>query len=363
MVDLKAGYPEVREEIDKAVKTILDKTNFILGEEVAKFEAEFAAYCGVKHAVGVANGTDALKIAVMACGINKGDEVITTPFTFIATTEAIVQAGAVPVFADIDLDTYTISSKEIEKKITKKTRAILPVHLYGHPADMDAVMKIAAKHNLMVIEDCAQSFTAKYNGKVTGSIGKAGCYSFFPAKNLGCFGDGGMVVTNDKDTFENAKALRNHGQKVKYFSSMDGFNSRLDTLQAAILSVRLKYIDKWTKMRNAVAAKYAERLKGAVVTPVVKPNCLHSFNYYNLLFKNKTQRDNVQKALSDAGVASQIYYPRSLHLQEVYGPLGYKAGDFPVSEKCQDETLSLPMYPELNDEQVEYICAALKKSV
>lgn len=361
MVDLKASYPEIRKEIDEAVKSILDKTNFILGEEVAKFEGEFAAYCGAKYAVGVANGTDALKIAVMASGIKKGDEVITTPFTFIATTEAIVQAGGVPVFADIDLDTYTISPKDIEKRITKKTKAILPVHLYGHPADMKPILEVARKHNLIVIEDCAQSFTATYDSKVTGSIGLAGCFSFFPAKNLGAFGDGGMVITSDKDTYENARALRNHGQKVKYFSSMDGFNSRLDTVQAAILSVKLKYIDKWTRMRNEAAKKYNALLKDIAVVPQVKGNCLHSFNYYNLLFKSKSMRDTVQKVLSEKSIPTQIYYPLSLHLQEVYKPLGYKLGDYPVCEKAQNETLSLPMYPELTDEQINHIAGIIQE--
>lgn len=360
MVDLAAGYPEVRNEIDKAVKNVLDKTNFILGEEVKQFEAEFAKYCGVKYAVGVANGTDALKIAVLACGIKKGDEVITTPFTFIATSEAIVQAGAVPVFADIEMDSYNVSPEEIEKKITKKTKAIMPVHLYGHPAEMKKILEIAKKHNLRVIEDCAQAFSAEYDGKKTGSIGDAGCFSFFPAKNLGCFGDGGIVITNDKEIYENAKALRNHGQREKYFSVMDGFNSRLDTIQAAILSVRLKHIDKWTKMRNDVAQKYNGLLKDVAVVPTVREGCRHSFNYYAIRFKNKDERDKVQKHLLENAIPCQIYYPCSLHLQKVYENLGYKKGDCPVSEKAQNETLSLPMYPELDEERIEYISSKIK---
>jgi dTDP-4-amino-4,6-dideoxygalactose transaminase len=362
MVDLKVNYLSVKDEIDAAVHAVMDKTNFILGDEVARFEKEFAAYCGAKYAVGVANGTDAIKIALIAAGIKPGDEVITTPFTFIATSEAVSKAGATPVFADISIDDYNIDPARIEKKITKKTKAILPVHLYGHPADMDRIMDIAKKHGLMVLEDCAQAFTAKYNGKVAGSIGKAGCFSFFPAKNLGCFGDGGMIITSDESTYENAKALRNHGSRVKYYTEMHGFNSRLDTIQAAVLSVKLKHIDKWTKMRNDVAAKYASQLKDFAVVPKTKKNCLHSFNYYNLLFKSKEERDRVQKKLSQEGVASQIYYPVSLHLQEVYKELGYKAGDFPLSEQGQDCTLSLPMYPELNDEQINYICRAVKES-
>jgi dTDP-4-amino-4,6-dideoxygalactose transaminase len=363
MVDLKANYGPIKKEIDEAIMSVVARTNFILGDDVARFEKEFAAYCGAKYAVGVANGTDALKIALMAAGIGEGDEVITTPFTFIATSEAIDKAGGTPVFADIKLDDYNIDPKEIEKKITKKTKAILPVHLYGHPADMDAIMEIARRRGITVIEDCAQSFSARHNNAVTGSIGKAGCFSFFPAKNLGCFGDGGMIITSDEKVYENAKALRNHGQKVKYFTELHGFNSRLDTIQAAVLSVKLKYVDKWTRMRSVVAAKYAAALKDIAVVPAVRKNCAHSFNYYNLMFKNKAERDTAQKQLAEDGIASQIYYPLSLHLQAVYKGLGYKAGDFPVSEKAQDCTLSLPMYPELSDEQIRQITSSVRKAV
>ncbi|MDD5687466.1 MAG: DegT/DnrJ/EryC1/StrS family aminotransferase [Elusimicrobia bacterium] len=377
MVDLKVNYLSIKDEIDSAIKNILDKTNFILGEEVKRFEGEFAKYCGVKYAAGVANGTDALKIAVLACGINKGDEIITTPFTFIATSEAIVQAGGIPVFADIDLETYTINPKEIEKKITKKTKAILPVHLYGHPCNMEEILKIAKKYNLKVIEDCAQSFSAKSTlptshlpakGLVegfplAGSQGDAGCFSFFPAKNLGCFGDGGMVITNNEKIYTNILMLRNHGQREKYLTEINGFNSRLDTIQAAILSVKLKYIEKWTEMRNEIAQKYNNALKEVAIVPMVSKNCRHSFNYYNIRFKDKATRDKVKKHLSENEVACQIYYPQSLHLQEVYKNLGYKKGDFPISEKAQDETLSLPMYPELDDEKINYIVTKIKEKV
>lgn len=368
MVDLKISYAGLREEIGTAIKNVLNKTNFILGEEVKNFEAEFTEYCGIKYAVGVANGTDALKIAVLACGLEKGDEVITVPFTFIATTEAIVQAGCIPVFVDIDPKSYTIDPKNIEKKITKKTKMILPVHMYGHPSDMEEILRISKKYNLKVIEDCAQSFSAKYklptsDFRFTGSLGDAGCFSFFPAKNLGCFGDGGMVITDNKGIYENAMALRNHGQRQKYYSEMDGFNSRLDTLQAAILSVKLKYIDKWTQMRNEVAGKYNELLKDAADVPSVSGNCRHSFNYYTLRFKDKAARDKVQEHLSENEIACQIYYPQSLHLQKVYEKLGYKKGDFPVSEKMQDETLSLPMYPELDDEKIKYIAEKIKEVI
>lgn len=359
MVDLQANYTPIKEEIDKAIQAVVNKANFILGDEVRLFEEEFAKYCGAKYAVGVANGTDALKIAVLAAGIGKGDEVITTPFTFIATSEAIAQTGAKPVFADICLETYNINPEEIEKKITKKTKAILPVHLYGHPADMKAIINIAKKYNLKVIEDCAQSFTASVlmgaKTFITGSIGDAGCFSFFPAKNLGCFGDGGMVITSDKAIYENAQTLRNHGSRKKYFTEINGFNSRLDTIQAAILSVKLKYIDKWTAQRNEIAEKYAAALKGIAVVPKVLNGYHHSFNYYSIRFENKNVRDKAQEHLTSNGIACQVYYPLSLHLQEVYKDLGYQKGDFPVSEKAQDETLALPMYPELTNEQIEYI--------
>jgi len=368
MVDMLAGYPAIKDEAEAAVKNVMNKGNFILGEEVAKFEKEFAALNGSQYAVGVANGTDALRLALVAAGIKPGDEVITSPFTFIATTETISQTGAVPVFADIEADTYNLDPKSVEKKITKKTRAILPVHLYGHPADMDKIMALAKKHNLKVIEDCAQSFTAQYNvegkaWKYTGAIGDCGTYSFFPAKNLGAFGDGGLVTTNDPKIYEELKALRNHGSKVRYLHDMEGFNSRLDTIQAAILSVKLKHVLDWTKMRNAVAAKYADALKDVCATAIVRPNCRHSFNYYTIRFSSKATRDNAQKHLTDKGIANQIYYPVSLHLQKAYAHLGYKRGDLPVSENTQDMVFSLPMFPELTDEQIRTVTDAVKDSV
>lgn len=368
MTDLKAGYSAIRNEVEASVKKILEKTNFILGEEVEIFEKEFAAYCGAKYAVGVASGTDALKIALIAAGIQKGDEVITTPATFIATTEAITQSGATPVFADVELETYNIDPDEIEKKITPETKAILPVHLYGHPADMDKILKIAKKYNLKVIEDCAQSFTAKYKSSdsrwcLTGGIGVAGCFSFFPAKNLGACGDGGMIITDDETIHKNAKALRNHGSQVRYHHELDGFNSRLDTIQAAILSIKLKHIDNWTQMRNEVARKYNESLKDVTVVPVTKENCEHSFNYYTIRFAERETRDKVQKSLTENGVACQIYYPVPLHLQKVYEYLGYRKGDFPMTEKISDETLSLPMYPELSDEQIRFIVRIIRNCI
>ncbi len=363
MVDMLAGYPPIKDEVEAAVKNVFDKAHFILGEDVAKFEKDFAAHNGTKYAVGVANGTDALRMAYIASGIKAGDEVITSPFTFIATSETISQIGAVPVFADIDPVTFCLDPISVEKKITGKTKAIVPVHLYGHPCDMDAFMALAKKHNLIVVEDCAQSFTAQYKGKYTGNIGHCGTYSFFPAKNLGAFGDGGAIVTSDQKIYDTLIQLRNHGSKVRYHHEMEGFNSRLDTVQAAILSIRLKRVEKWTEMRNAVAAKYAAALKGVCVTPAAPAGCRHSYNYYTLRFDSKAKRDNAQKYLTEQGIANQIYYPIALHLQEAYGHLGYKKGDLPVCDAVMDTVFSLPMYPELTDEQIKVVTDAVKESV
>lgn len=365
MVDMTAGYPPIKDEIETAVKAVFRKANFILGEEVAKFESEFAAHVGAGYAVGVASGTDALRLAILACGIKPGDEVITSPFTFIATTETISQAGAVPVFADIEPGTYNLDPESVEKKITKKTRAIIPVHLYGLGAEMDAFMGLAKKHNLKIIEDCAQAFTGKYNmagrdWKYLGNIGDCGTYSFFPAKNLGAFGDAGLVTTNDKSVCEELRALRNHGSKTRYLYEMEGFNSRLHTVQAAVLSVRLKHVEKWTEMRNKIAAKYSAALKGACETPSVPDNRRHSFNYYTIRFDSKSRRDAVQKYLTERGIGNQIYYPMSLHLQKAYAHLNYEKGDLPLCEKAQDEVFSLPMYPELSDEQIKTVTDAVK---
>ena len=366
MVDMLAGYPEIKDEVEASVKNIFNKANFILGEEVNKFEKEFAAFNGAKYAVGVANGTDALRLAIIACGIKRGDEIITTPFTFIATSETISQAGAVPVFADINPDTYNLDPKDAERKITSKTKAILPVHLYGHPAEMDEIMELARKHNLKVIEDCAQSFTAKYKfnqtgWKYTGTMGDCGTYSFFPAKNLGAFGDGGMIVTNDEHIYNELIALRNHGSKERYIHDMEGYNSRLDTVQAAILSIKLKHIDAWTEKRNKIAEKYNLALKDIAKIPVIKENCKHSFNYYTIKFSDRETRDKVQKHLSDNGIANNIYYPIALHRQKAYAHLNTKPLE--VCEKIQDTVFSLPMYPELPDEHIKAIADCIKECI
>jgi dTDP-4-amino-4,6-dideoxygalactose transaminase len=388
MADLKAQYLSIKGEIDAAISGVIENSQFILGPEVEAFEKEMAAYCGTAYAVGVASGTEALQLALLACGIGPGDEVITTPFTFIATAEAITQCGAVPVFVDIDPVTYNIDPRLIEAKITPKTKCILPVHLYGHPTDMGAIMAIAKKHKLKVIEDCAQALGASVgaflqvrpqkpdavgaflqvrpqtNQSKTGSLGDAGCLSFFPSKVLGAYGDGGMVVTNDPQVAEKMKMLRNHGAKQKYYHLVPGFNSRLDGLQAAILRVKLRYLDKWIELRREKAvlyAKYLGKITGVTV-PHESPGNYHCYNYYTVrLSDGKTNREALQKSLNSKGIGSMVYYPVSLHLQQVYAALGGKPGDFPHSEKAQDEVLSLPIYPEMTGEQVAAVAEAIKK--
>lgn len=360
LVDLKAQYHSIRGEIDEAIQRIVPQGNFILGPEVKAFEAEMADYLGSGYAVGVASGTDALHIALLACGIGAGDEVITTPFTFIATTEAIAKCGAKPVFADIDPKTFNIDPAKLEARITAKTRAILPVHLYGQPADMAPILELSRRHNLKVIEDNAQALGSEYKGSKTGSLGDAGCLSFFPSKILGAYGDAGMVVTNTPEIAERVEMLRNHGTRQKYYHLIPGFNSRLDELQAAILRVKLKYLDQWIEQRRHKAALYSERLGDieGMNTPYQAPYAYHVFNYYTIRLRNR--RNELQEFLAARGISNAIYYPLSLHLQEVYRDLGYEPGSLPQSEQAQEETISLPMYPELEDKQIESIAAAIR---
>ena len=360
LTDLKKQYKSIKEEIDSAIKQVITKTNFILGEEVEEFEKEIAKYFGAKYAVGVASGTDALLLSLEAIDIKKGDEVITTPFTFIATTETIIRAGAKPVFCDIDEKTYNLDVHKIEEKITPRTRAILPVHLYGLTCEMDKILSLAQKYNLKIIEDAAQSFGAEFEGKKVGTLGDIGCFSFFPAKNLGAFGDGGMITTINEQVMQKLKYLRNHGQTSSYHYTMHGFNSRLDTLQAAILKVKLGYIDKWIKMRQAKAEYYKKLFYGTdIVTPFIPNYAHHAFNYYTIRIKGK--REVVLNHLKKNDIASAIYYPLCLHLQEVYKDLGYKPGNFPVAETIQNEVLSLPMYPELEKNEIEEVVARIKE--
>ncbi len=366
MTDLKGQYQSIKAEIDGAVSRVLQHTQFILGQEVKTFEGEMAAYCGTKHAAGVASGTDALHLALLACGVGPGDEVITTPFTFIATSEAIVNCGARPVFVDIDPDTFNIDPTKMATRISPKCKAIIPVHLYGLPADIEPILSIARRHHLKVIEDCAQALGAEYKGKKVGSLCDAGCLSFFPAKNLGCYGDGGMVVTNDPKISETVEMLRKHGGKIAYYHSLPGFNSRLDALQAAILSAKLKHLDTWNDMRRRNTALYDSllgKIQGIQVTRA-PANFKSSCNYYTVRLLNpRVKRDDLRKHLDGKGIQNMVYYPLSLHLQEVYKDLGYKAGDFPESERAHAQVLSLPMYPELTEDQVREVAAAVETYV
>ena len=364
LVDLKAQYNAIKQEIDEAIQRVTEGTHFILGPEVTALEGEVAAFSETKYAVGVASGTDALHLTLLACGIKPGDEVITTPFTFIATAEAIVRCGAKPVFADMEPRTYNIDPAQIELKITEKTKAILLVHLYGQPADMTPILEFASKYKLRVIEDCAQALGAEYKGNKVGSLGDAGCLSFFPSKVLGGYGDGGMVVTSDPEVAERVRILGNHGGKQKYHHTVSGFNSRLDSLQAAVLRVKLRYLDSWLEQRRHKASLYSHLLgdiKG-IETPYTAPYSHHIFNYYTIRLKNqKVKRDDLAEYLGVQGIATAIYYPLSLHLQEVYKPLGYKSGDFPESEKAAREVLSLPIYAEISQSQIEYVVQKIKE--
>lgn len=366
LVDLKAQYNSLKDEIDAAIWGVIQNSQFILGEEVAAFESELATYCHTGYAIGVASGTDALHLALLASEIKPGDEVITTPFTFIATTEMIYECGARPVFVDIDSGTYNIDWELVEAKITPKTRAIIPVHLFGQPADMEPILELGAKYDLKVIEDCAQALGAKYKGRRVGSLGDMGCLSFFPSKMLGAYGDGGAVVTSNQGVAERIKLLRNHGGKQKYFHVINGYNSRLDSIQAAILRIKLRYLDDWIKQRCQKASLY-RRLLGeieGVELPDIAPDTHHVFNYYTIRLKgSRVSRDKLQEYLHSKGISTAIYYPLSLHLQEVYRPLGYKIGDFPESEKVQKEVLSLPIYPELSEKQIREIAEVVKEFI
>ena len=363
LVDLKAQYNSIKGEIDAAIHRVVEQGQFILGPEVKAFEDEMAAYCGTKFAVGVASGTDALHLALLACGIKSDDEVITTPFTFIATAESIAKCGARPVFIDIDPRTYNMDPEQIEFKITRKTKAILPVHLYGQPAAMERILEIAKKYHLKVVEDCAQALGAEHKGEKVGSLGDAGCLSFFPAKNLGAYGDGGMVVTNNPQIGETVRILRVHGSRATYHHVMHGFNSRLDALQAAILRVKLKHLEKWNELRRSKTLLY-NRLLGQVEgiePPYIEKHATSSCNYYTIRLKgSRLNREALRKHLESKGIQTMIYYPLSLHLQEVYTYLGHKPGDFPKSEQAQEQVLSLPMYPELSEAYIEEVVEGIR---
>ena len=360
-IDLKAQYDSIKDEIDNAIQNVINNTSFIMGEELKKFEEEFAWFCDVKYAIGVANGSDALILALRACGIGEGDEVITVPHTFISTAEAISNVGGKVVFVDINPKTYTIDVSKIEEKINEKTKAIIPVHLYGQPADMDPIMELARKYNLKVIEDAAQAHGAEYKGKKVGSIGDVGCFSFYPGKNLGAYGDAGMVVTNNEEIAEKVKLLRNHGRITKkYEHKIEGYSSRLDNLQAAILRVKLRHLNKWNDSRRKNAKKYNKLLNniGGITTPYEADYSKHVYHLY--VIRIEKERDKLREELKSKGVATGIHYPIPLHLQPACSYLGYKRGDFPVTEKASQEILSLPMFAELSDEQIKKIVKLIR---
>jgi dTDP-4-amino-4,6-dideoxygalactose transaminase len=353
LLDLKAQYATIRESLLAAVTEVLDSQVCIGGPKVTEIEQKVASISDCKYAVGVSSGTDALLCSLMALDIGPGDEVITTPFTFFATAGSIVRVGARPVFVDIDPRTYNINPDEVERAITAKTKAIMPVHLFGQMCEMDALMQVARRHGLYVIEDAAQSITATYKGRKAGSIGTVGCFSFFPSKNLGGAGDGGMIVTNDGALYERLSLLRNHGAKPKYYHREVGGNFRLDPVQAAILLVKLPYLDGWSEARRRNASAYNREFSGMGITPpYVNPDCVSIYNQYTIRLD---ERDDLIAELKAKEIGTEVYYPLPMHLQECFADLGYRAGSFPESERAAKEVLSLPIYPEINPEMLSYV--------
>jgi UDP-2-acetamido-2-deoxy-ribo-hexuluronate aminotransferase len=352
-IDLQSQYQSYKPEIDKAIHDVLDTSQYIMGPKIKEFEENLANYCGAKHAIGCASGTDALLLALMAIGIKAGDEIITTPFTFIASSEVISLLGAIPVFVDIEEDTYNINANLIEDKITDKTKAIMPVSLYGQTADMDMINAIGKKHNLIVIEDAAQSFGATYNGKKSCNLSDFGCTSFFPSKPLGCYGDGGALFTNDDELAEKSRIILAHGSKKRYEHKVIGINGRLDAIQAAILNVKLKYFPDEVQKRKIIGQNYIDLLsEKGIKTPIIKDGRTSVYAQFTLQVENR--REFIDK-LKENGVPTAIHYPKPLHLQECYAFLNYSTGDFPVAEKAAQEVFSLPMSPFLSDEHQRLI--------
>lgn len=358
-LDLKAQYASIKEDVAAGLQNVLDNTAFAGGPFVAKFEKEFASFCESNFAIGVGSGTEALWLALLGLDIGTGDEVITAPNTFIATAEAITFSGAKPVFVDIDEQTYNMNPELLEAAITPKTKAIIPVHLYGQTADMDKIIQIAKAYNLYVIEDACQAHGAKYKDQHAGSIGDAGCFSFYPGKNLGAYGEAGAIVTNNQQLIETIKMFRDHGQKEKYYHSMVGWNARMDGFQGAVLSVKLKHLDQWNQSRRKNASLYDKLLADLppIVPPVEADYARHVYHIYAILIDNRQQ---LMDALAKEEISCGIHYPVPLHLQAAYSSLGYKEGDFPIAEKCASQLLSLPMFPELTTEQIEYIVEKIK---
>jgi len=353
LLDLKAQYATIENEVLATVSDVLKSQRCIGGPKVAELEEKIAAISDCQYAVGVSSGTDAILNSLMSLDIGTGDEVITSPFTFFATVGCIVRTGARPVFADIDPKTYNINPDLIEQAVTERTKAIMPVHLFGQMADMDAIMQIAEKHDLAVIEDAAQSITSTYKGRKAGSIGTVGCFSFFPSKNLGAAGDGGMIVTNDEGLYNRLRIMRNHGANPKYYHKFVGGNFRLDPIQAAVLLVKLPHLDAWSEARRRNAAFYNEKFAGTLVqTPYISPECVSIYNQYVI---RVPRRDELAAHLKENGIGCEIYYPHPMHLQECFHPLGYQQGDLPEAEKAAQEVLALPVYPELTREMQNHV--------
>lgn len=358
-VDLRLQYQSIKAEVDAAVARVLGSASFILGPEVQAFEEAFAEYVGARFCVCVSNGTAAIQLAVTACGLGAGDEVIVPANSFFATAEGVSTASATPVFVDADPISYTIDPAKIEAAITERTRAVMPVHLYGQAADLDPIFEIAERHNLVVIEDAAQAHGSKYKGRRVGALGEAGCFSFYPGKNLGAYGEGGAVVTNDEEVARRVRLLRDHGSERKYVHEIVGYNFRLEGLQGAVLGVKLKYLDRWNALRREHAALYNELLAGSNGGLTLPREMPYAEHIYHLYVVQLDARDELQKRLTEAGVQTGIHYPVPIHLQPAYASLGHKAGDFPQSERQAGRVLSLPMFPELTDEQIARVAEAI----
>jgi dTDP-4-amino-4,6-dideoxygalactose transaminase len=359
-LDLKAQYRQIKPKIDAAVARVIDSAQFVLGPEVAAFEERFAAYCGVKHCIALNSGTSALHLALLAAGIAPGDEVITVSMTFVATTAAILYCGAKPVFVDIDSDTWTMDAHQVEAAVTPRTKAILPVHLHGLVADMDPIIRIARRHGLVVIEDAAQSHGAAYRGRNAGAIGDIGCFSFYPGKNLGAYGEGGATVTDDPELARRMALLRDWGQQSKYRHVVPGYNYRMDAIQGAVLNVKMDHLEDWIAGRRSVAAHYDRLLAdGPCRLPTPPPDCRHVYHVYAI---RTGQRDRVQEALNAAGIGTGIHYPVPVHLQEAYADLGYGPGDLPETEAAADQFLSLPIYAELPPDRVAEVARELTRA-
>ncbi|HLF20122.1 MAG TPA: DegT/DnrJ/EryC1/StrS family aminotransferase [Bacteroidota bacterium] len=361
-VDLKRNYLSIRDEVEKALHDVMERTAFILGSEVRAFEEEFAAYCGAKYCIGVASGTDALKIALKAVGVMPGDEVITVANTFIATALAISESGATPVLVDCDPHYYAIDPDRIEKAITEKTKAIIPVHLYGQIAEMEKIETIAKKYGLKIIEDACQAHGTMYHGKKAGTFGDVGCFSFYPGKNLGAFGDAGAITTDNAELAEKTKLLRDYGQRIKYFHDLKGYNSRLDTVQAAVLRVKLKHLDKWNKKRKKNADLYGKYLSGIeeIKLPQEREGSTHVYHLYVIRVNG---RQKIMDELKSKGISCGIHYPIPIHLQQAYADLGLHKGIFPVSEAYAEQVLSLPMFPELQEDEIDYISECFRRTI